>query len=415
MPIFLLFVLGFLEQRRHRRNICAVPIRINVNGIRGKSTVTRLITAVLKEAGIKVVGKTTGTAARMLYWHTEKEGVIKRDPEGPNIKEQKRVVAEAARLGADALVCECMAVEPDYQVTFQEELLQANIGVIVNVFEDHMDQMGPTLHEVAEALASTIPWHGHLILLGSSPFNNYYNHVAALRKTKVVLADTAKVGADYLEKFDYVLFPENAAIALVVAGCLGIDEATALRGMLKAQPDPGALRILPLIKAQNKEVMHLVNGFTVNDAVSTMKIWRYLKKSGYDTAQSMIIMNCRPDRVDRTRQFAAEVLSFIPAETLVLVGEITAPIVEAYAKKVIPAKRLLNLEGKAAPEVFAILQDLIPRHSLLFGIGNIHGVAEPLMELLEKMVRQQKYETPVKKEAVSYYTARLTAGGGASV
>jgi UDP-N-acetylmuramoylalanine-D-glutamate ligase len=32
-----------------------------------------------------------------------------------------------------------MAVNPDYQITFQKDLVKANIGVIVNVMEDHMD------------------------------------------------------------------------------------------------------------------------------------------------------------------------------------------------------------------------------------------------------------------------------------
>ena len=40
---------------------------------------------------------------------------------------------------ADSLVNECMAVNPDYQITFQKDLVKANIGVIVNVMEDHMD------------------------------------------------------------------------------------------------------------------------------------------------------------------------------------------------------------------------------------------------------------------------------------
>ena len=48
---------------------------------------------------------------------------------------------ETVERGANAIVSECMAVNPDYQIIFQEELLQANIGVIVNVLEDHMDVM----------------------------------------------------------------------------------------------------------------------------------------------------------------------------------------------------------------------------------------------------------------------------------
>ena len=96
-------------------------MRININGIRGKSTVTRLITGIVTEAGYKTIGKTTGTSARMIYWFTDEEKPIVRRPEGPNIGEQRRVVKEAAKLKAEALVSECMAVNPDYQITFQEK------------------------------------------------------------------------------------------------------------------------------------------------------------------------------------------------------------------------------------------------------------------------------------------------------
>lgn len=291
--IFLAFILGVWEKRRHQRNVEAIPIRICVNGVRGKSTVTRLITGILVEAGYKAVGKTTGTQARMIYWFTSEEKPIKRRPEGPNIREQKLVVAEAAQLGADALVSECMAVNPDYQISFQKDFLQANIGVIVNVLEDHMDVLGPTLDEVAEAFTATIPHQGHLIIM-DGPYREYFQEVARQRGTEVIVADRSKISEEYLRQFTYVCFPDNAAIALAVAQALGIDEETAKRGMLKAQPDPGVLRILPIGKNS-----YFVNGFAANDADSTLRIWQRVKELGYPLKNPMVIMNCRPDRMDR--------------------------------------------------------------------------------------------------------------------
>ena len=69
-------VLGIREQLAQKRNVKKIPIRVNINGIRGKSTVTRLITSILTEAGYKTVGKTTGTAARMIYWFQDDEDII---------------------------------------------------------------------------------------------------------------------------------------------------------------------------------------------------------------------------------------------------------------------------------------------------------------------------------------------------
>lgn len=61
-------------------------MRININGIRGKSTITRMAYSVLREDQYRVIGKTTGTDARMLYWFTEKEYPVIRKPQGANIE-----------------------------------------------------------------------------------------------------------------------------------------------------------------------------------------------------------------------------------------------------------------------------------------------------------------------------------------
>ena len=47
----------------------------------------------------------------------------------------------------------------------QNDLVKANIGVIVNVMEDHMDVLGPTLKDVAQAFTATIPYNGKLVVM----------------------------------------------------------------------------------------------------------------------------------------------------------------------------------------------------------------------------------------------------------
>lgn len=71
--IALILWLGIKEKNRHTNRLNKIPIRININGIRGKSTITRMIYSVLREDHYHVIGKTTGTDARMLYWFTDKE------------------------------------------------------------------------------------------------------------------------------------------------------------------------------------------------------------------------------------------------------------------------------------------------------------------------------------------------------
>ena len=62
----LLISIGFLEYNIHQRVLETIPLRIHVNGTRGKSSVTRLIAAGLREGGIRTFAKTTGTAPRVI-------------------------------------------------------------------------------------------------------------------------------------------------------------------------------------------------------------------------------------------------------------------------------------------------------------------------------------------------------------
>lgn len=388
--IILVFLLGVYEQIKHYKNLSLIGLRINVNGTRGKSTATRLITGILKEAGVKVVGKTTGTSARIIYWNKDKEEPIKRGRLGPNIIEQKAVVKEVAKLGASAFVTECMAVNPDYQITFQEKLVQANIGVIVNVREDHMDLCGPTLDFIAESFTATIPRNGTLIV-ADSIYNDYYTQEARKRNSRIFIADENEIPEGYMEKFRYVIFPENIAIALAVAKALDINKATALRGILNANPDPGALMIYPL---DNKSPTYFVNGFAANDPNSTRMIWEHIKAIGYPTENPMVIVNCRPDRVERSVQLAEEVLPNMDIDILVAMGEAVKPITEGVNAKKISPHKYINAEGLTPHEVYKTIKDyFIDR--IIFGVGNIHGGAEELVELIiDEKLRLETAEVP---------------------
>lgn len=373
----LLLVFGMYEWSRHKKHIKSIPVRVNINGIRGKSTVTRLTNGILKEAGYKTIGKTTGTSARMIYWDKDEEPILRR-PEGPNIREQKDVVKIASDLGADALVSECMAVNPDYQIIFQEKMLQANIGVIVNVLEDHLDVMGPTLDQIADAFLATIPHNGTLIV-SESPYVDFFKAEAKKRNTNVIVANNDAVSEQFLSQFNYMVFPENAALAFAVAEALEIDPVVAARGMLKATPDPGAMRIHSL--TSDYGTGYFINAFAANDPASTINIWNRILEQGYTSKDSIVIMNCRNDRVDRTIQFVEDVLPHLDISTLILIGTTVEPVIQAVDNQSIKVNELLNLEHNTTKEIYQILQEKL-NNNVIFGVGNIHGAAEPLINLL---------------------------------
>lgn len=354
-----------------------IPVRININGIRGKSTITRLIYGTLREDQYRVIGKTTGTDARMLYWFTPREYPVYRKPQGANIGEQRDIIRKVVKQKANALVNECMAVNPDYQITFQRDLVKANIGVIVNVMEDHMDVLGPTLKEVAEAFTATIPYKGHLVVM-KDDYTEYFAKVAKRRKTKLIVVDKDEVPESFLREFDYLVFPDNVAIAMGVAEALGIDRNVALQGMLDAPPDSGAVEVKYFNANQTTNVY--VNAFAANEPQSTKAILNKIESYNYPYSKRIIILNCRADRVDRTKAFAENFIEDVPFDTLICTGKSTQMVTDVMRQY--PEKNYLNFEGCDFKEIEqALYQEC--ENALVFCVGNIHGPGKKIAEFIE--------------------------------
>ena len=128
-----------LENRRAKADRAKLRHVVYVNGIRGKSTTTRLIEAGLREAGYKVFCKTTGTLP-MVIGVDGVERPLKRRGRA-NIREQLDILHRAALEGAEILVIECMAVDPVLQHVSQHRMVRADVGVITNVRLDHTAEM----------------------------------------------------------------------------------------------------------------------------------------------------------------------------------------------------------------------------------------------------------------------------------
>jgi poly-gamma-glutamate synthase PgsB/CapB len=391
LPVSSLLILGVYEKRRNKKNVEKLKIRVNVNGIRGKSTATRLIAGILQEAGYSTIGKTTGSAARYITQATGVERELKRKPEGPNIKEQMKTIMCAARDGADALVCECMAVRPEYQDVYQNHMFMANVTVIVNVLEDHMDVMGPTLDEVVRAFSRTIPYNGHLITVKNS-YADFFARVAKERNTKITFADTDEIPEGYIDEFSYLLFPDNIALGLAVAKALKISKKVALTGMLKAAPDPGALCISYLDEV-NWHGSIFVNGFAANEPKSSLKIWELIQKmSDLPLENPIVVFNGRPDRVDRTRQFIKDFFPHLEGVTLVVMGQGIKSVQKSMNEGCFPGVlEYVHLENASPQKVIGTLQGMM-KNRLLFGVGNLHGDAHDLIDALLHSNIEKKVE-----------------------
>ena len=292
-----------LESHQHLKRLRKIPIRIHVNGIRGKSTVTRLIAGVLRAANLNTVGKTTGSAACIIDSNGDDTSIFRRG--APTILEQidfvKKLPKKLPRV--DAIAIECMALKPNYQKVCETRIVQSNIGVLTNVRDDHQDVMGETLEEIAASLMNTCPQNGVLITAEQDPFLlNVIRSIAESNRTKVIVANPNSVSDEEVSHFDYVSFKENIAIGIAIAELLEIPRQIAMSGMITAAPDPGALRIHH--REYRGKRITWANLFAVNDSQSVLKAMEPVLKFCTEETEVIGLLNNRSDREDRAIRFA---------------------------------------------------------------------------------------------------------------
>jgi gamma-polyglutamate synthase len=385
----LLLTVGVLERRRHRRHLDRLPLRISINGSRGKSTVTRLLTGALAAGGYRPLGKTTGTEPKLLFGWSGREEDIRRRPEGANISEQRDVVRRAVRERADALVTECMAVDPEYQLTFHRQLVDVNLLLICNALEDHLDVMGPTVEDVAEVFAASIP-AGGTVVVTPEPHVSTYRATADERGARLLVADPELVTEEQRHGFGHLVLAEHVALVLTVTRQLGIPDADALRGMREAPVDPFAMRVTPIGDPVAPALF--VNGFAANDPASTLAVWEHLAERTSTTDGLTVIVNCRSDRVERSELFASDVLPHLPIDTLIVTGAGTRPILRAADRGILDVAELLDLTGAAPDEVIGAMNGSLSGGGVVYGVGNLHGGGVELVAALEALAVDGRHD-----------------------
>ena len=206
------------ENRRVLRNRAKLQHVVYVNGIRGKSSVTRLIDAGLRAGGKRCFCKTTGTLPMTINAEGVEQQILRRGP--ANIREQLWVLQRAAENSAEVLIAECMAVDPALQKLSQQKMMRADIGVITNVRLDHTDEMGGTLSEICDSLCSMIPENG-VVFTADAMFYPQIAKNAAQKGAKAILATAENLPAQAID------FDENVALALAVCAHLGVPRPQA--------------------------------------------------------------------------------------------------------------------------------------------------------------------------------------------
>lgn len=368
LATILLIVYWVIEYTKHLSNVKKVPIRIHVNGTRGKSSVTRLIAAGLRAGGIRTVAKTTGTLPRIIHPDGRESAIVRLM--GANIIEQKYIFRNTVSMKPEAIVIECMAVNPIYQWVVERRLVKATTAVLTNARLDHTDLMGETVKDIAMSLSNFFPPNKVCFTAeNDEKIFAVLNKRAKKFKTDLQQILPTNVTKDELLKFSYIEHADNVQLALKVCESHGIKREVALKGMQAAVPDPGALT-QHRIDEGNKTLM-FYNVFAANDPASTEFLYHRIADNVHDGTK-FIILNSRADRFFRTDQLL-EVCKNLEFDYLFLTGETPQRAYDHALDFGIDKKKVIKMGQPLVKEIYEKILSLTDKEAHIAGIGNIAG------------------------------------------
>ncbi|MDO5564644.1 MAG: poly-gamma-glutamate synthase PgsB [Eubacteriales bacterium] len=357
---YIVFILlEFKLNKYYRKKINLV---IHVNGIRGKSSVTRLLYAIFKGNGYNAFAKTTGTLP--MYIDTKSNEILIKRSGRANIKEQLKVLKKASEEKAEVLICECMAINPLLQKISNDKIIMPNASVITNVRMDHMDEMGDTLQKIANSLCNVISKDSVVFTSEKEQLNQIneyakkYNSICILNK-------------EYEENIDDD-FKENINLVLTIGEYYNLDIKKSIYGIKKYYiKDPFSLSIY---KLKNGSIF--INGFSINDLYSIKSNYYYLQNK-YQFEDVILLINNRFDRPLRTMQM----IQFIIEMKMQYIW-ITGDNKNFIKRKIL--KGLHVKEIKFFNNSNEIYNNMKNNKKTIFAFGNIHNQGFELVKLIKE-------------------------------
>lgn len=387
----ILIILGIIENTIHLRYLKSIPIRIHVNGTRGKSSVTRLIASSLRSNGLKVLTKTTGSLPRIILPDGKEISIHRRTR--PSIIEQRKIVALAYKYKVDVLVIECMALQPFLQWISESKLIQATHTLITNIRPDHLEIMGPTVVDVADCLAGSTPVNA-ICILGDSKYSTIYERACTDRNSTLVLVDSDdknKAESINQKNMKYIEHSENIAITWRLLRELNLNNDISIQGILNTEPDPGAMKFIEF--EYFGKCIYFSNGFATNDPFSTKIIYDLSRKMAPNVEKTILLVNLREDRADRTIQLAKCIDEWKGINALFLIGAGSNLFLKETSALNKEKYDITIFEEPKLNEVIETILSEMKNSCLVVGIGNIAGIG---LEIVEFFENRQKGDLKIK-------------------
>jgi poly-gamma-glutamate synthase PgsB/CapB len=285
-----------------------------------------------------------------------------------------KVIRRADKLQVDAVVIECMALDPVLQFVSETQLIRSTIGVITNVRPDHFEVMGENLDDITRALSQTIPERATLITADAAYFP-LFSSLARPLQTDAILADAATICIQN-EWHDHLIFRENLAIAKQVCSQLALDPA--LVDSILAEEFSSSEGSVIFTRSVDSRRICFIDAFSANDIESTRIIQDWAFARTHCPKPWVALYNNREDRPLRMRSFAGFLAKASSYDCIAVVGD-SLGLATRYLSQSLPDNRVLPIRSSAPELVIAeLFKKLSCAEFTIVGMGNEKGAGQLL-------------------------------------
>ncbi len=270
-----------------------IPLRILINGTRGKTTTVRILHKLLNQSGRVTCSKTTGDEPLLLLPDGGSRLMKRFAP--ANIRENISVLMKWEKYRPDAVVMECMALQPETQHILSGRIFKPTYLAVTNVKVDHQEVMGMSRQEIIRSISKS--FYGHCRHFLPEQLADAFTH-------------TKNKNSQY---YSYPNIPHPLQLHHIpddiIAESWGLIRT--LSDSLEINPELADsifreewLQTDASIKLSFSRLnFHFYNLFSVNDGETAGKIVHKIRESTGTPVQEIVLLNTRSDRPLRSVQF----------------------------------------------------------------------------------------------------------------
>ena len=362
--ICVFITLMIVEAILTKRSIKRISLRIHVNGTRGKSTITKYISTALRASDIRTVGKVTGEIPGLIQPNGHLMPIRRLGP--ARVNEQFRIIRKAAKAKAEALVLECMSIDPALQ-RIESRFYKPDIYVISNIRDDHREKVGSSRKQRVEYACQAIPANCILV-------SNDIENLTAIRleaeKKNCRLLIPEKLEQKLVNALPYGAFAANIEVAIEVTVLAGIDREVALKSILDSIRDDESC--LFQLQTKNTNAVFL-NAFSVNDTDSATNFLNYWSNQLNIHENVAFVFNTRSDRPLRTKLFTEWIKKMHKQCRFVIITGDHKEWAYRKLKRLSPGVKIRKLKSNQINRIINTIDKEFPGTELIIGIGNIMG------------------------------------------